>query len=177
MPFYHAPADAPPSNFITLRVFITNNDEQLKKTYKNHIAAHNQKSNSSYPDAGFDIFMPKEVKFNCQSFGTKVPLGVKCAAFKGDEPVSFYTYPRSSMGSKTKLRLSNGTGIIDSGYRGELIGVFDNFSQDTYETTKHQRLLQICAGDLQPFLVEIVESEDLLGFTERGEGGFGSTGS
>lgn len=176
MPFYHAHADNSSSNFITLRIFITNNNEQLQKAYRNHITAHNEKAKSHYPDAGFDILMPEEVKFKWKCFGAKVPLGIKCAAFKGDVPVSFYTYPRSSMGSKTKLRLSNGTGIIDSGYRGELIGVFDNFDENTYETTKYQRLLQICTGDLQPFVVEIVESESLLGFTERGEGGFGSTG-
>ena len=164
-------------DFTILRVFITQNNKQLHSAYKEHIASHNKKAKSQYHDAGFDILMPKEVKFCCQSFGTKVPLGIKCAAFKNDVPVSFYTYPRSSMGSKTKLRLSNGTGIIDSGYRGELIGVFDNFADNTYETTKHQRLLQICTGDLQPFLIEIVENENLLGFTERGEGGFGSTGS
>ena len=38
------------------------------------------------------------------------------------------------------------------------------------------RMFQICSPTLEPFLVEIVESEEDLGFTQRGSGGFGSTG-
>jgi dUTPase len=38
------------------------------------------------------------------------------------------------------------------------------------------RMFQICSPTLEPFLVEIVDSEDELGSTERGNGGFGSTG-
>ena len=41
-------------------------------------------------------------------------------------PCGYYLYPRSSTGSKTPLRLSNSIGVIDSGYRGNLIACFDN---------------------------------------------------
>ena len=44
------------------------------------------------------------------------------------KPTAYYLYPRSSMGSKTPLRLSNSVGIIDAGYRGNIIGVVDNIS-------------------------------------------------
>jgi len=99
----------------------------------------------------------------------------------------FYTYPRSSL-SKTKLRLANNTGIIDAGYRGNLIGMFDvvnydmNNRDNSYEDcdyliTPFTRLLQICSPSLEPIFVELCNSLDELGGdTERGTGGFGSTG-
>jgi dUTP pyrophosphatase len=94
-------------------------------------------------------------------------------------------YPRSSL-SKTQLRLANSTGIIDSGYRGHLMGMFDvvNVPPDQsddreadYFGTKFDRYLQICAPGLVPILVEIVNNKQELGEeTARGNGGFGSTG-
>ena len=80
------------------------------------------------------------------------------------------------MGSKTKFRLANSVGIIDSGYRGFLGAVLDNISNEP-QNTETNRLLQICSPTLQPFLVSIVNNEKELGSTERGCGGFGSTGS
>jgi len=94
----------------------------------------------------------------------------------------FYTYMRSSM-SKTPLRLANNQGIIDAGYRGPLIGMFDciynnSLSQGMdYYMDAYSRVLQICAPGLVPIYVEIVDNiEDLGPSTFRGEGGFGSTG-
>jgi dUTPase len=95
----------------------------------------------------------------------------------------YYLYPRSSI-VKTSLRLANSVGIIDSGYRGELIAVVDKHdSLNDWKTVlkrdckQYDRLFQVCSGDLSPFFVEIVENESELGLvTERGCGGFGSTG-
>ena len=87
-------------------------------------------------------------------------------------------YPRSSL-SKRKLRLPNSVGVIDAGYRGNLIGMFDIVNSDEeYETVnKFDRLVQICSPNLQPIVVEIVDEINELGeITHRGEGGFGSTG-
>ena len=95
-------------------------------------------------------------------------------------------YPRSSL-SKTQLRLANSVGIIDSGYRGHLMGMFDVVNIDSSELShnkegdyfgkEYDRYLQICAPGLVPIIVEIVNSKEDLGEeTERGDGGFGSTG-
>ena len=91
-------------------------------------------------------------------------------------------YPRSSTGTKTPLRLSNSVGIIDSGYRGNIIAAFDN--RDTmsnssgFKVERGSRVGQICPPELSyPVLVEIVQNESDLGTTNRGEGGFGSTGN
>ena len=101
----------------------------------------------------------------------------------------FYLYPRSSI-SKTRMRLANSVGIIDSGYRGDLIAAVDTIglfgSTDIWhiwkETLspikKYDRYFQVCAPDLSPFLVHIVGTEEELGApTIRGTGGFGSTGA
>jgi len=89
--------------------------------------------------------------------------------------------------SKTPLRLANNQGIIDAGYRGNLIGMFDciyeadsdddeNVKEDWYMDA-YSRMLQICAPGLIPIYIEIVDKIDDLGpNTSRGEGGFGSTG-
>ena len=89
----------------------------------------------------------------------------------------FYIYPRSSI-SKTPLMLANHTGIIDSGYRGNLIGAFRCLflePNQPYHIEKYTRLLQICHPSLCPIYVIIV-SENELSNTERGTDGFGSTG-
>jgi dUTP pyrophosphatase len=123
----------------------------------------------------------------------KIDFQVKCSAQLikrniGDNNSSKYTgyymYPRSSL-SKTRLRLANSVGIIDSGYRGNLIGMFDCFSagkqslcetEYDYVVKPYEKLLQICAPDLRPIFVELVESEEeLSSVTLRGDGGFGST--
>jgi hypothetical protein len=101
----------------------------------------------------------------------------------------FYLYPRSSI-SKTRMRLANSVGIIDAGYRGDLIAAVDTIglfgSNDIWHVwketlspiKKYDRYFQVCAPDLSPFLVHIVETEAELGApTTRGTGGFGSTGA
>jgi len=84
-------------------------------------------------------------------------------------------YPRSSV-SKTPHSLRNHVGVIDSGYRGEIIfkfGWVESSSMETQVYNKGDRIGQII---IMPYPeVELVESETLSN-TDRGEGGFGSTG-
>ena len=85
-------------------------------------------------------------------------------------------YPRSSI-SKSHIRLANNVGIIDAGYRGHLMGMFDVIYKDTATINKYDRYLQICAPNLSPILITMVETKEDLGEkTVRGDGGFGSTG-
>lgn len=161
------------------------------KCYENHIDAHNNKIKSSvYKDAGFDLLMPSsETLVYCPDNSTfMMDLGIKCSMYKvGNEglvPCSYFLYPRSSTGSKTPLRLANSVGIIDSGYRGNIKACVDFNSRSgvEFQYSREQRLFQICAGDLTPLLVKLVHNERSLDLntdagTERGSGGFGSTGS
>ena len=92
-------------------------------------------------------------------------------------PVGYYLYPRSSTGSKTPLRLANSVGIIDSGYRGHIIAFFDNRQAAEFIIEAYQRMAQLCPPNLTyPIYVSLVEREEDLGVTARGQKGFGSSG-
>jgi dUTP pyrophosphatase len=90
-------------------------------------------------------------------------------------PTAFQIYPRSSL-SKTPLMLSNHVGIIDCGYRGNIKGAFRCLNVDQFYVQKFTRLLQICHPSLSKIRVFLVENENDLSSTERGDRGFGSTG-
>ena len=80
--------------------------------------------------------------------------------------------PRSSI-SKTPLRLANSLGLIDAGYRGEIMAAVDNIKDFSYEVEIGQRLFQIVAMDGSAIHFEL---GDHLSETTRGTDGFGSTG-
>jgi len=173
--------------YMYLKLYIDDSDD-LKNKYINSAVNHNNKildPNNLFLDAGFDLFNPTEKSFNVNNIHAvnKIDHNVCCSAQMVTDTnkvynTGFYMYPRSSL-SKTKLRLANSTGIIDSGYRGHLIGMFDllAFPNKKYDVEQYDRLLQICAPGLVPIVVEIVDTfEELGNQTERGAGGFGSTG-
>jgi dUTP pyrophosphatase len=149
-------------------------------------------------DAGFDLFCPEKLLMPGLQTG-KVNHKVKTAmefvanatnanTLPGSTsyantlpantlPVGYYLYPRSSTGSKTPLRMANSIGIIDAGYRGDLIAVFDNWQNTAFEIEPYQRLAQICPPNLTyPMYVQLVQTEAGLGVTDRGARGFGSSG-
>ncbi len=165
-----------------LKLYTSNSE--LKNEYLQREVEHNKNAMSQFPNAGFDLLIPsswnKNIKFFDKYGKNTIFLDheVKCAAFIDEKPVSYYLYPRSSM-SKTPYRLANSVGIIDSGYRGNIIAALDESGNEDsafYTLDKNIRLVQICAPDLRPVIVQIVDSEeDLSDPTERGSGGFGST--
>jgi dUTP pyrophosphatase len=164
-----------------LYLYVDPNNVDLFNTYKNQVENHNNDVlNGSHPNSGFDLFFTESLRFD-NFKTTMVDFRVKCemkyynTLENISKPSAFYLYARSSL-SKTPLMLSNHVGIIDSGYRGFLMGAFRNLSPEPYVVEKHQRLVQICSPDLKPFLVTLVD-ETFLSSTERGAGGFGSTGS
>ena len=169
-----------PSNYV-LYMYVDSSDAELNDIYNQKINIHNEHILSNpHPDSGFDLFTTEDQKMEAHKVN-KVDLKVKCKMVRvsssGDEvPTAFYMYPRSSI-SKQNVRLANNVGIIDSGYRGNLCGMFDVIYRTvTYECPKHTRLLQICTPNLEPFRIIKVNSDSELGDTQRGSGGFGSTG-
>ena len=112
---------------------------------------------------------------------------IKCSAqiYNKDHTFShntgYYLYPRSSI-YKTDLRAANSVGIIDAGYSGNIMSVFDVINRHRDDSvvrvvTQNDRYAQICAPSLIPIVVEVVDSvDDLSKPTARGMGGFGSTG-
>lgn len=174
--------------YMYLKLYVDDTND-LKQKYIDSALNHNNKilnPNNQYLDAGFDLFNPTRKIFyeNQMSSVNKFDHNIVCSAQMITDSnkmynTGYYMHPRSSV-SKTKLRLANATGIIDSGYRGHLMGMFDliNLSvNEEYVVEKYDRLLQICAPGLVPIVVEVVNSiEELGSLTERGAGGFGSTG-
>jgi len=161
-----------------LRLYVDINNEELRNIYNEAVEKHNASLHNPHKDSGFDIYVPDELAFFNNKV-SKVDFKIKCEMLHNNEPSAFYVYPRSSI-SKTNLRLANNVGIIDSGYRGFIQGAFDvvNTDEEYVKCEKFQRLLQICSPvGLKPFKVVLVENDLMLSQTERGSGGFGSTGS
>lgn len=154
-------------------LLISTENKELEEKYIEYIETHNHQVYTSHPNAGFDLFSPQCIISNEDLIKVDTEI-VASMRDENNDNCSFYLYPRSSI-SKTKLRIANSVGIIDSGYRGNIIGVFDN-NGPTVCIERNSRLLQICSGDLKPFLVKICDNIELLGSSSRGTGGFGSTG-
>lgn len=161
--------------YTILKIAVNSSNQELVELYENKITEHNESMmNNIYSNAGFDLFTPKENIVKPHSV-MMVSMSVKTEMTTYDgHPCAFYMYPRSSI-SKTPLILANSVGIIDSGYRGELIGAFRSFSNTDYKIDQYTRLLQITNAFLTPIVVKLVDEND-LSTTERGAGGFGSTG-
>ena len=118
--------------------------------------------------AGLDLYCPFNVKVPADS-QKKIPLGIAVEIPKGHMGL---LVPRSSM-SKTPLRCANSVGIIDADYRGELSIVYENVSCKDYEIARGDRIAQLI---IIPIAIVDVEEVNSLSETERGIGGYGSTG-
>jgi dUTP pyrophosphatase len=171
--------------FAILKLAVNPNNEQLINIYQQKVDTHNNSilNNSNvFPDSGFDLFFPENTLFDVEHESAFIDFQVKAEMYYCEsnsisvKNTAFYIYPRSSI-SKTPLMLANNTGIIDSGYRGSLIGAFRwlRTNSDNYTVEQNTRLVQICHPTLCPIYVVLVNEEDLSS-TERGDGGFGSTG-
>jgi dUTP pyrophosphatase len=166
------------TSYPTFVMFLDSEDNELKEWYKERIQQHNASIRTDlYPNSGFDLATPNDITVPATVSSTKLITLVKGKMVRPESNIcmGYYMYPRSSI-SKIPLILSNHVGIIDSGYRGSLTGMFRNLESFEYTIKKYDRLLQVCTGTLEPFLVEMVDSEQELGKTSRGSGGFGSTG-
>ena len=147
-----------------MHLLIKTENVELQEKYINHTNYHKG-------DSGLDLFCPNDILVKSGET-VKIDLEICCEALKDNRNnVSYYLYPRSSI-VKTPLRLANSVGIIDAGYRGNIMAFVDNIKGEDFLVEKDTRLFQICAGDLSPVTFELVND---LSDTTRGEGGFGST--
>ena len=151
-------------------------------------------------DAGFDLFVPETFVAQAGDYGIVVDHHVNMAMYRVDpgeagvqtsleggrltldpgnsaarKPVSFPLYLRSSVAAKTPLRLANGVGVIDAGYRGSLKAVVDVWPGAGQKTVEEgTRIVQVCGPNMGlPVYARLVEKLD---DTARGKGGLGSTG-
>ena len=129
-------------------------------------------------DAGFDLYAcirkspdePAEIVIEPGKWA-KISAGVKIAV-----PPGYYGRIADRSGNAVKRGLHVLAGVIDRGYRGEVIVALINLS-DEQQVIKHgDRHAQLLITKIYEGGVEEVDDIDSLGDTERGAGGFGSTG-
>ena len=130
--------------------------------------------------AGWDLYANSYEDFNTNEdwilnipphttvkVGTGIAIALPKGAFGG-------IYPRSGMATKQGLAPANKVGIIDSDYRGQVIVALHNHSDYMQVLHRGDRIAQLI---VQPYVpVELNEVTE-LDETERGDGGFGSTGT
>ena len=101
----------------------------------------------------------------------KVPTGI-AIALPGPETVA-YLYARSGLGVKHGVCLSNGVGVVDSDYRGEISVGLINLGPEDYTIMPGERIAQMVFA---PVIRAELSEVELLPESGRGQGGFGSTG-
>ena len=145
-----------------MHIRIRPHNPDSKQQYENHGHYH-------AGDAGLDLFIMEDLTIPAGET-VALKLQISCEPESGKP---YYLMPRSSI-SKTPLRMSNSIGLIDGGYRGEIIAMVDNIKQTDYSVSSGDRLFQLVAMDGSPISFELVSE---LSDTTRGTGGFGSTGN
>ena len=100
----------------------------------------------------------------------KIPTGITLALPPGTEG---QVRPRSGLAAQHGVTLLNTPGTIDADYRGEVSVLLINHGSAPFEVTRGMRIAQLVVADI--VRVTVREAEELDG-TERGAGGFGSTG-
>lgn len=121
--------------------------------------------------AGLDLYVDTNKKVSIYPGATKM-LGTGIAA---EIPKGCFgaIFPRSGLSTKKGIVLANDVAVIDSDYRGEIKLPLFNRSKDPQTIDPHERVAQMV---IIPYVdVELVQVDDLTD-TERGDGGFGSTG-
>ena len=123
-------------------------------------------------DAGLDI---KSVETKCLRPGetTTIKTGLYVALPFGYE---LQVRPRSGLSLKTKMRVANSSGTIDSNYRGEICIIVDNIGEHEINILYGDRIAQIVLKQVPTIKWHNVSTKDELNETNRGSAGFGSTG-
>jgi len=135
------------------------------------------KANASLPTrgsayaAGYDLYACLDKAVTLAPGETvKIGTGLSIAVPEGYFGAIF---ARSGLAAKEGLRPANCVGVADSDYRGEYIVALHNDSDVTRTVTPDERIAQLV---IMPFLSVTFEEAQTLDETERGKGGFGSTG-
>jgi dUTP pyrophosphatase len=148
-----------------LNIKILNND--LYNYYSKFTNYHNG-------DSGIDLITPDNI-INIEPFKVEtIDYQIQCEMVELDTNTltSYYLVPRSSI-SKTNFMMANSVGIIDAGYRGNIMAKVRNMNPlDNENINKESCLFQIIAPDLKPIKINIVNE---LSITTRNDNCFGST--
>lgn len=121
-------------------------------------------------DAGLDLRSRVEMKLE-PGMRALVPTGIAVAIPTGYVGL---VHPRSGLAIKSGISMVNTPGTIDSGYRGEISVILINHDrEETFEIKRGDRIAQLVIQQVE--VAELVPVKELP-LSERGEGGFGSSG-
>ncbi len=121
--------------------------------------------------AGADLYACLEENLNIEAGETVlIKTGL---AMEIPEGYAGLIYARSGLATKKGLAPANKVGVIDSDYRGEIMVALHNHSKTSQQIEPQERIAQLV---ITPFLQADFEEVQTLEETERGTGGFGSTG-
>lgn len=121
-------------------------------------------------DAGLDLRSRVEMKLE-PGMRALVPTGIAVAIPTGYVGL---VHPRSGLAIKSGISMVNTPGTIDSGYRGEISVILINHDrEETFEIKRGDRIAQLVIQQVE--VAELVAVKELP-LSERGEGGFGSSG-
>ena len=120
-------------------------------------------------DAGYDLFCYEEILIPAHKSGL-VKTGIAMALPPMTEA---QIRPRSGLALKNMLTVLNTPGTIDAGYRGEIGVIIMNLSDKDFLVAKGMKIAQMVIAPVLPTNIEEVKELDE---TQRGAGGFGSTG-
>ena len=144
-------------------------DKLIKYTKLNEYAQ--EPTRGSAAAAGYDLYAAISDSVTIPAHSTaKIGTGL---AFELPQNTFAAIFARSGLATKQGLRPANCVGVCDSDYRGEYIVALHNDTDIEHEIAPGERIAQMILIPYIPMLFEQVESLDE---TERGEGGFGSTG-
>ena len=122
--------------------------------------------------SGMDLAANIDANININPGKTAIiPTGFALSIPKGFE---VQIRPRSGLAAKQKISVLNTPGTIDADYRGEIKVILINLGQETFKVEKGLRIAQMVVC---PVIQAQLEEVDDLNETERGKGGFGSTGT
>jgi dUTP pyrophosphatase len=120
-------------------------------------------------DAGLDLYSAEELILK-PGERKVVSTGVKMALPQGYEA---QVRPKSGLAAKHGISVVNTPGTVDAGYRGVVGVILINHGQEDFSVEKNTKIAQMVINKVEYADIQEVESLD---DTERGEGGFGSTG-
>lgn len=121
--------------------------------------------------AGMDLCAAIETEIELKPLERKlIPTGLKIELEHGYEA---QIRPRSGLSIKHGITLINCVGTIDEDYRGEVCVPIVNVSNETYKIQPQERIAQMVIAKVEQAKIKVVTE---LSETDRGEGGFGSTG-
>lgn len=122
--------------------------------------------------AGLDLYAAIENPINIKPGDlVKIPTGI--AISLQDENLVSLIFARSGLGVNHGITLSNGVGVVDSDYRGEILVGLCNVSKESYTVNPGDRIAQMIIMPISNFTLMQVDNLDK---TERDSSGFGSTG-